>query len=206
MPSNLLAWDTKHRAAAGSQPAEPASIVCELLPILPNGPALDLACGAGRHTMLLAQRPQPVTAVDGSGVALDLLVERARAENLAVYRTNDHEIFAETRNHHVRLVQADLERTSLPVESFALILCIQYLQRSLHPQIERALFPGGMLVFETYTRAQLDFAGGPRNPAFLLEPGELRDAFPLLEVLFYSELWAGQGIATLVAQKSSAGK
>jgi hypothetical protein len=58
-----------------------------------------------------------------------------------------------------------------------------------------------MLVFETHTLAQLEFADGPRNPAFLLETGELRDAFPLLELVFYRELRAGQGIATLLAQK-----
>jgi tellurite methyltransferase len=201
MPSNLAAWDAKHRAAAGNRLAEPASIVKELLPLLPHGPALDLACGAGRHTLLLAKRSQPVTAVDGSSVALDILAERARAEHLTVHRAIDQEIAAEVRHHHVRLVQSDLERAVLPAASFALILCVDYLQRSLHPQIERALFPGGMLVFETHTRAQLEFTGGPRNPAFLLETGELRDAFPLLESVFYRELRAGQGIATLLAQK-----
>jgi len=201
MPSNLAAWDAKHRGAAGNGPAEPASIVRELLPLLPHGPALDLACGAGRHTLLLAKRSQPVTAVDDSPVALDILAERARAEHLTVHRAIDPDIAAETRHHHVRLVQADLARAVLPAASFALILCVHYLQRSLHPQIERALFPGGMLVYETYTLAQLEFAGGPRNPAFLLETGELRDAFPLLELVFYRELRAGQGIATLLAQK-----
>jgi len=54
---------------------------------------------------------------------------------------------------------------------------------------------------ETFTSAQLEFAGGPRNPAYLLETGELRDAFPGLRVLFYRELRAGQGIASLIARK-----
>ena len=201
MPSNLSAWDAKHRAAAENGPAEPASIVRELLPLLPHGPALDLACGAGRHTLLIGKRSQPVTAVDASPAALDGLAQRARAENLTVHRESDEKIVAEARDHHIRLVQADLERAILPAESFALILCIHYLQRSLHPQIEAALLPGGMLVFETYTRAQMEFAHGPRNPAFLLETGELRNAFPSLNLVFYRELRAGQGIATLVAQK-----
>jgi hypothetical protein len=65
----------------------------------------------------------------------------------------------------------------------------------------RALRPDGVLMFETYTRAQLEFAGGPRNPAYLLETGELREAFPELRVVFYRELRAGQGIASLLAQK-----
>jgi hypothetical protein len=57
-----------------------------------------------------------------------------------------------------------------------------------------------MLLFETYTKAQLDFSGGPRDPAHLLNPGELRRAFPELEVVFYRELRAEQGIASLAAR------
>ena len=58
-----------------------------------------------------------------------------------------------------------------------------------------------MLLFETFTMAQLNYSGGPRNPAHLLALGELRTAFPELHVLFYRELNAGQGIASLVAQR-----
>jgi hypothetical protein len=57
------------------------------------------------------------------------------------------------------------------------------------------------LLFETFTRAQLEFNGGPRNPEYLLRSGELRNAFSGLRVLFYRELRAGQGIASLMAQK-----
>ena len=90
---------------------------------------------------------------------------------------------------------------ALPANRYSVILCVRYLQRSLFPQISRALRPGGMLLFETYTRAQLDFSGGPRDPAHLLNPGELRRVFPELETVFYRELRAGQGIASLAAQK-----
>jgi hypothetical protein len=65
----------------------------------------------------------------------------------------------------------------------------------------RALEPGGVLLFETFTQAQLNYPGGPRNPAYLLEPGELRTSFPELLVLFYRELNAGQGIASLVVER-----
>src|SRR5260370_41565578 len=78
MPASLSEWDAKHQAAAEEPPPEPASFVLELLPLLPLGPALDLACGTGRHTLLLASRHQPVTAVDGSAVALGVLERRGR--------------------------------------------------------------------------------------------------------------------------------
>ncbi len=169
MPSSQSDWDAKHRAAAEAPPSEPASIVRELLPLLPKGPALDIACGMGRHALLLATRSlsEPSRSLHG----------------------------------RIRLVREDLEHAEIPERTFDLILCIQYLQRSLFPQIARALRPGGVLLFETYTQAQLEFAGGPRNPSYLLETGELREAFPGLCVLFYRELRARQGIASLVAKK-----
>ena len=201
MPSSQSEWDAKYRLAGETPAAEPASIVRELLPLLPRGPALDVACGSGRHTLLLAGRKQHVTALDWSGVALDVLETRAQAAHFPARRIRGMEKGDNTLHGGVDLMQVDLERLELPENSFELILCIQYLQRSLFPQLQRALRPGGVLLFETYTRAQLEFAGGPRNSKYLLESGELRDAFPGLRVLFYRELRAGQGIASLVAQK-----
>jgi tellurite methyltransferase len=200
MPANATEWDARHRDSAKNSPAEPASIVSEWLPLLPRGRALDLACGTGRHTLLLAAHGLSVTAIDWSETALDILENRARKAKLRASR-EDAAHLADSRTRGIRLIQANLEEMRLPVASFSLILCLQYLLRSLFPQMARALCPGGVLLFETFTRAQLNYAGGPRNPAYLLEPGELRTAFPELRVLFYRELNAEQGIASLVAQK-----
>jgi len=202
MPASASEWDVKYRAAAGEPPAEPAAFVRELLPLLPLGPALDLACGTGRHTLLLAARQQPVTAVDSSAVALEILERCTQAAHYPVTRIESSEQIT-NRRQGILLWQADLEEVSLPSQMFSLVLCVNYLQRSLFPQIERALIPGGVLLFETYTVAQLAFAGGPRNPNYLLESGELRTAFPGLRGLFYRELRAGKGIASLIAQKPS---
>jgi tellurite methyltransferase len=202
MPSSQSDWDAKYRFVAEAPPAEPASIVRELLPLLPSGPALDIACGTGRHALFLAARGQNVTAVDFSSVALDSLEARARGGlNAAVRRIESFERAGRPLHGGLELMQADLERTQLPERCYDLILCIQYLQRSLFTQMARALRPDGVLLIETFTRAQLEFQGGPRNPAYLLETGELREAFPELDVLFYRELRAGQGIASLVAKK-----
>jgi tellurite methyltransferase len=200
MPSNAAEWDARHRDSAQKSPAEPASIVSEWLPLLPRGPALDLACGTGRHALLLAAHDLPVTAIDWSGTALDILENRARKAKLRPSR-EDVAHLADSQARGIRLIRANLEEIRLPVASFSLILCLQYLLRSHFPQMVRALCPGGVLLFETFTCAQLNYAGGPRNNAYLLEPGELRTAFPELHVLFYRELNAGQGIASLVAQK-----
>jgi SAM-dependent methyltransferase len=201
MPSSQSEWDAKHRLAAQASPAEPAGIVRELLPLLPLGHALDLACGTGRNTLLLAGRGQHVTAVDWSGAALEILETEARTLAVTVHRVRGLHPAGRTSRRGIETVQADLEEISIPAGSYDLILCIKYLQRSLFPQICRALRPGGVLLFETYTRAQLEFEGGPRHPDHLLEAGELRIAFPELCVLFYRELRAEQGIASLAAQK-----
>lgn len=210
MPANYLSdgpldgpseWDVRHRAAAQGSAVEPASFVLELLPLLPRGPALDLACGTGRHTLLLAARQQPVTAVDHSSAGLDILEQRALAFDLKTNRLRNPQGVSPSQDG-IDLIETDLERVVLPVAAYALILCVQYLQRSLFGQIARALAPGGMLLFETYTRAQLEFPGGPRDPEHLLAHGELRTAFPSLRLLFYRELRAGKGIASLIAQKA----
>jgi tellurite methyltransferase len=200
MPANVTEWDARHREAAQNSPPEPASIVSEWLPLLPLGAALDLACGTGRHTLMLAARGQFVNAVDWSGTGLNILENRARKAKLSVSRADDASA-AGSRTQSIRLIQANLEDIQLPDASFSLVLCLQYLQRSLFQQMAAALRPGGVLVFETFTQAQLNYSGGPRNPAYLLESGELRTAFPGLHTLFYRELNAGQGIASLVAQK-----
>jgi tellurite methyltransferase len=200
MPASASEWNAKYQAAEEEPPEEPAAFVRELLPLLPLGPALDLACGTGRHTLLLAARDQPVTAVDSSAVALEILERRARAAHCAVTHIERVEQVT-NRRRAVQLWQGDLEEVSLPSQAFSLVLCVNYMQRSLFPQIERALVPGGVLLFETYTVAQLEFAGGPRNPNYLLQSGELRTAFPALRGLLYWELRAGKGIASLIAQK-----
>jgi SAM-dependent methyltransferase len=165
------------------------------------GQALDLACGTGRHTLLLAARHQHVTAVDWSATALEILESQARATQSPVRRIQSLESAGRSSRGGIGLVQANLEKIVIPERSYDLILCIRYLQRTLFPLICRALRPGGMLLFETYTQAQLQFDGGPRHPDHLLEAGELRRAFPELSVLFYRELCAGQGIASLAAQQ-----
>jgi len=197
MPANAAEWDVRHRESAQGSSAEPASIVSEWLPLLPRGNALDIACGTGRHALLLAAQGGSVAAVDWSGTALGILEDRARKARFPVTRGDT---VAAARSRGICLIEANLEEIRLPVASFSLILCLQYLQRSLFPQLGAALKAGGLLLFETFTRAQLNYANGPRNPAYLLESGELRSAFPDLRVLFYRELNAGQGIASLVAE------
>jgi len=202
MPSSQPDWDAKHGLAGNEAREAPAGILSELWPLLPSGAALDLACGRGRNALFLAERGRHVTAVDWSKAALDILEERAKALKIPARRMARIDEAKQVTRAGIDVLQADLEAVVLPASRYLLILCVRYLERSLFPQICRALRPGGMLLFETYTKAQLDFSGGPRDPAHLLNPGELRRAFPELETVFYRELRAEQGIASLAARKA----
>ena len=53
--------------------------------------------------------------------------------------------------------------------------------------IQDALAPGGLLLYETFTREQPAHGWGPSRPAFLLEAGELPRLFPGLEIVQHDE-------------------
>lgn len=134
-------------------------------PRIPAGGAvLDLACGNGRHARFFRARGHPVCAVDRDDAAL-----------------------APVRDPGLELLAADLERAAwpLPGRIFAGVVVTNYLWRPLLPAIVAAVAPGGVLVYETFARGHERY-GRPRNPDFLLLPGELLDAVRgELEVVAY---------------------
>lgn len=142
-------------------PTEPSRWVTRWGAQVSSGPVLDLACGSGRHARWFASRGLPVVAVDRQRVDLP----------------------------GVEFIQADLEDGSpwpLCDRRFAAIVVTNYLHRPLFPRIEAALAEGGLLVYETFMLGNERF-GRPSNPDFLLEPDELRSAFPALTMLAFEE-------------------
>ena len=80
------------------------------------------------------------------------------------------------------------------------VVVFNYLHRPLFPALRGALKPGGRLVYETFTVAQAA-RGKPTNPAFLLQPGELRSLAAPLTVLREREgQFDGRFVASLVAE------
>jgi SAM-dependent methyltransferase len=156
----------------------------------PSGNALDVACGAGRHSLFLANHNWTVTAVDASETALDLL------------RTH--------QQPNIRSVLANLEAFEFLIQSetYHLICDFYYLQRDLFPAIAAGIKPGGFFVGEI---PMVDHRPGvpPMNPAFLLQPGELRSFFEGWELLESAERIPAdtergghrRRVATLIARK-----
>ena len=94
------------------------------------------------------------------------------------------------REARVHGVEADLEGGhGIPLRSGSCdaVLVFRFLFRPLAGEIVRVLAPGGLLVYETFTIHQRELGYGPGNPAFLLEPGELRELFAGLAVDHYEE-------------------
>lgn len=81
------------------------------------------------------------------------------------------------------------------------IVVVHYLHRPLFRELARALKPGGLLVYETFTVQQAAL-GRPRSPRFLLEPGELARLVAPLEVLRQREgEFEGCCVAGVVARR-----
>jgi tellurite methyltransferase len=201
MPHDTNEWDDRYRRPGYWAGSEPAEFLREVLPLLPRGTALDLASGEGRNAVYLAQQGFQVFAVERSRAGLEKTEALAREKGIAcrwsaqLNPPNRHET-------PLALVEANLESFKLPAEQFDVVLCFKFLHRPLLPTLARTLRRRGVLVYATYTLAQLEFEDGPKNAEFLLRPGELREAFSAMEILFYSELCAGKGMASLLARKA----
>lgn len=127
---------------------------------------LCLADGEGRNSVFLAELGAHVTAVDISQVGLD------KAQRLA-----------EQRGVKIQTQLADLSESVLPdagYDGVVMIFChLPSAQRPhLYQQIIKALKPGGWLLAECYTEAQLGRGtGGPPSADLMLNLSELKDAF-----------------------------
>ena len=151
------------------------------------GLALDVAGGAGRNAIWLAQRGWRVKLIDVSDVALQLAREK--------FTSSEDTGRLETAIVDLNSVQ------ELGDAQFDLINVFYFLRRELFPAVVRALKPGGTLIYRTYTIDRMKVPGGPSDPRYLLQPNELLHAFGDLRVLHYHEMLAGKAAAELVARK-----
>ena len=130
--------------------------------LVERGPVLDVACGAGRHAILFAERGFEVFAVDREAQELP---------------------------GKIHFVKADLEDGSpwpFPGKKFAAIVVANYLHRPLFPVLAQSLEEGGVLLYETFMTGNERF-GRPSNPDFLLRAGELLEAFTGLTVVAFEQ-------------------
>ena len=153
-----------------------------------GGRVLDVACGKGRHALLMAEAGLRVRAIDRSADVIATLQNEADRLGL-----------------QIDTAVVDLETDPPPNVGESLydaVLVFNYLHRPLMPAIRAALKPGGRIFYETFTRRQAE-RGKPRNPAFLLKDGELRDLMAPFKVLRSREGdLDGRFIASVVAERA----
>ena len=161
-------WEERHRGASIYGNPEPS--VVELSPLLPQGLVLDVAAGAGRHSVFLARLGFRVVAADFSATGLALLAKVARQESLPI-----------------EPVMVDLEET-FPFQAgrFDAVVDVSYLDRTLIPRLKESLRIGGVLLFDTFLVDQA-ITGHPRDPSFFLNHYELREILSDMELLRYRE-------------------
>jgi rhodanese-related sulfurtransferase len=150
----------------------PSSFLVDHYALLPRGLVLDVAMGEGRNAIYLATRGFDVDGVD----ARPEVVARARAA-------------ARKLGAPIRAIVGNVEDGTyiIPIEAYNAIIVFNYLYRPLFKDIRDGVVPGGVVVYQTYTKEQARF-GKPTNPDFLLDPGELERAFAGWEVLAHREL------------------
>ena len=152
-----------------------------------GGAVLDVACGRGRHSVVMAQAGFEVHAIDRNAEAIAQLRKVAEQCGLTISTQ-----------------QIDLETSPPPdlgSRRYDAVLGFNYLHRPLMPSIREAVKPGGRVFYETFTRRQAE-RGHPRNPAFLLEAGELERLMAPFTILRSREGDInGRFIASIVAER-----
>jgi SAM-dependent methyltransferase len=179
---------------------EPAVWLAANLDVVPvGGQVLDVASGSGRNALFLASHGWRVHAVDRDAAALALLHQRANG--LAAPDPDERK--PARLVGEVTTEQVDLEsgNVTLGAQCFQAVIVFNYLHRPLMPIIVGAVAPGGVLIYETFTRDQSS-RGRPRNPQFLLDHGELPLLVEPLRVLRSREgEFDGKFVASIVAMR-----
>jgi SAM-dependent methyltransferase len=165
-------WDERYGGDEFFYGTEPNDFLRAEVARLPHGDVLCIGDGEGRNGVWLAEQGYLVTSVDQSAVGL----EKAQA-------------LAKQRGVKLTTVAADLATFDLGTARWHAVVSIfchlpSVLRRDVYSRVVRALRPGGVVMIESYTPAQLGRGtGGPPVADMLVDLATLRADFAALEVL-----------------------
>ncbi len=163
-------WDRRYREGFYGNAHETHELVRKFAPLMPaNKPVIDIAMGTGRDLAFLGALGFPLVGLERSWEA----IKQAR-QNMEKKGFGMHNVFGDAR--------------SLPFKPgrAGAVLVFYFLLREIMGELAGLLAPGGILVYETFLKRQNEI-DRPRNPAYLLDDGELISYFGSLELLFYEE-------------------
>ncbi len=169
-------WNERYAVDEYIYGTEPNAFLAEHAAML-RGPVLSLAEGEGRNGVFLASLGLDVHGVDGSNVGLTKAQALARARNLAI-----------------RTEVADLGELEPEENFYGSVVSISAhlpsaIRDRLYPRVERCLKPGGILLLEAYSEAQLAYdTGGPKDLDMLMSEVKIRRELPNLEPILLREI------------------
>ena len=177
-------WNAKYDGdsyIAGKEPSEWLKTHSGLL--TEGGKALDIAAGEGRNSVFTATLGFEVVSIDISEIAL------TKAQRLA-----------DEKKVKITILSADLDNNSLPKNEYDLVLCFNFLERKLFPEIRKTLKPGGILFYETFNVDYLKYSNFKKE--WVLEPNELINVFNDFRILRYREVDEDpKAFSSLIARK-----
>jgi cyclopropane fatty-acyl-phospholipid synthase-like methyltransferase len=169
-------WNQRYDSDEFAYGTEPNSFLVQNAKLL-IGPVLCLAEGEGRNAVFLASLGLEVLGVDGSQVGL------AKAQKLAA-----------SRGLAIQTEVADLATYEPPENFYGSVVSISAhlpsnIRKRLHRFVERCLKPGGIMLLEAYTKAQIRRnTGGPKDPDMLMACIDIEKEFPNCEPILSQEI------------------
>lgn len=161
-------WDKRY-ATGDYRKSNPVELLHNWAPRLNPGRALDVACGAGRNALYLAELGFEVDAIDISAAGLKLARQQATSRHL-----------------DINWIEQDLDTPPVIERPYDLIIVFWFVNLPLINQLCQHLSPGGHLISAQHLAAEGDL-NGPGSNRFRIQPGELKAAVEGLQIINYYE-------------------
>jgi len=155
-------WNGFYSNNPGEMERDPSAFLKDHIDSLRKGKAIDVACGAGRNSLLLAEKGFSVEAMDFSDVAISKAVTRSTAEGKSIeFKTMSLDFYL------------------APIQKYDTIIAVDYkcIPR-LIDEIKKGLVIGGTFLVEAYTYNHLK-----NNPKTEMETDECYKSFELANIL-----------------------
>uniref|UniRef100_UPI00404B56AA class I SAM-dependent methyltransferase n=1 Tax=Flavobacterium sp. TaxID=239 RepID=UPI00404B56AA len=167
-------WNERYAEKEYTYGVQPNQFLVESIARLPkNGRILFPAEGEGRNAVFAAMKGFQVAAFDTSSEG------KKKADKLA----NDNDVKIDYRVG----VLEDLKYKEASFDGVVLIYAHfpKVIRQSMHQQILRLVKPNGVIIFEAFSKEQLQYtSGGPKEIEMLFSEEEVNDEFENIEFDF----------------------
>lgn len=187
-------WETRYSEENYAYGENPNDFLKENYAKIPKGKVLFPADGEGRNSVFLAKLGYDVSSFDISEEG------KIKAENLA-----------KINNTKISYQVGDLETLNFPENNFdALVLIFAHvpseIRKEFHQNLLKLLKPNSIIIFEAFSKEQLQFnSGGPKQLDMLFSEEDVKNEFPNIkfeilttEIININEGLYHQGTASVV--------